>query len=87
MGVQVTEMLKAAFDNPSVEITPQSLLGDVEGFLANIESQEEQSKQLLATMKEQAASAEEITQMIEFGSQRERAKNNLIALRDIVNDM
>eukprot|EP00873_Tetraselmis_striata_P006687 jgi/Tetstr1/426951/TSEL_017164.t1 len=83
---QVVEMLQAAFDNRELEVSADSMLDDVDGFLANIESQEEQYKYLMEKMKEEA-SAEEITQMIEFASQRETAKKNLVVLKEIINEM
>ena len=76
-------MLRGIFADPEVDVTRDSFLEDVKGFIANIDAQEEQFQEMVDQVG-QGAPEEEAAALIEYKAAREQAKRNLSALLAIV---
>jgi len=83
---RVRERLKEGFADPELDVTPESLLQDIAGFISNIKQQEEQfqemAQQLMASGNE-----EQVEGIQEYGRARATALRNLVSLQSIVEQM
>jgi len=82
----VVAKLKGVFADPEVDVNPKSFLQDVEGFIANIEEQEDSFQEMMADAAEKGIN-EDSAQVAEFAQARATARRNLNALKDIVAGM
>lgn len=82
----IEKMLTGIFADPEMDVTANSLLEDVQGFLSNLEQQDEQFQEMVEKVTREGPE-EEAAQLKEYSQARAAALRNLIALRDIIKDM
>ena len=79
-------MLSAIFADPEVDVTQLGFLEDVQGFILNMEKQEEEFQEMVDKVG-QGAPEEEVATLIEYKAAREKAFKNLRDLSEIVKSM